>query len=166
MRAASARLWSASCFFARLWSCRPCDARSSRSTTDARRTKFDFADLAGDDDERKIELALLDRLERREAAVARKHIIGEDEIPPSAVEGLLERGRGLHAFKVELVPALLQMPNEDERVLLMVFEQKHTERCEGRRYHTAGGGSFRSSQYMPICRTASVNWSKSTGLRM
>ena len=125
-----------------------------------------LADLAGDDDEREVELPLLDRLQRAEAAVAGKHVVGEDDVPDAQVEGALERVACLHPFVVELVPAELQVPLEETCVVLVVLEKERAKRRESGRGHTAGGGSFRSSQYMPIWRTASVNWSKSTGLRM
>src|SRR5439155_6015781 len=87
-----------------------------------------LANAARDDEERQIQPALLDDLERLRRAEGRHVVIGENDVPPFLAQRRAQGLRGIDALEGRLITALTQRIDEDARVKLRVLDDQHPER--------------------------------------
>ena len=106
-----------------------------------RRHRRRFADAAGDDDERHVELAGLENRERLGRAEVREVVVGKNHVPRFLAQGAVHAVAGFHALGHDLVAALADVTRNDLGVELRVLDDQDTQHVFHR---SRNGGDVRA----------------------
>lgn len=123
-----------------------------------------LADGARDDDERQVVPEAPHDPQGLRCAEGGQRIVGHHDVPRPARERLRQRRGGLDALGRHREAAAVQLAQHELGVGLDVLDQQDAE-WPHPGHGPTGAISLSTSQYSPIWRAASMNWTKSTGLR-
>ena len=99
-----------------------------------------FADRAGHDDERHVEPAVPEQLERRGSAEVRQAVVADYNVPRLPIERGPHGAGGFHAFDDRLEAAAGELADKEARVVLGVLYQQEAERYTHLRASGASAG--------------------------
>src|SRR5574341_933349 len=82
-----------------------------------------LADIARNDDERQVQPALVEHLQGRKPAERGEDVVRDDDVPFAVRKRLPHGIRRLDPLVARLIPSTLQLAEQQERVVLRIFDQ-------------------------------------------